>query len=318
MDKFEVAKPSAEQLTLTTAAVLSSAALFIASKGRLKEGLVQAVETVGANLSKSGALNKSSGQTLLKEITESGCESGVTGSYTGLSETGLRRVAEDKIKSEASAAGQAKLSALSNLDEASRPATQARYAQYEKDGFPLKSEITGQPLSRNEHHYAAWMDSLARKSAPEFHEGGTLLPGVYRMNMQEFRQAFVGDNAHRRTLADNLEEVLKGLSQAGVKEVHIGGSFVTTKAKPKDIDFIYDIIAPGVNRSKLPVDAAYNHTYALRRKGLELFVDPPADGSYKGMQYFFSHGKVEYPVRRRGHWMTGGGKFPKGIVELGL
>lgn len=318
MDKFEVANPSAEQLTLTTAAVLSSAALFIASKGRLKEGLVQAVETVGANLGKSGALSKTSGQALLKEIAESGCESGAKTSYAGLSESALRREAEDKLKIEASAAGQKKLLALSNLDEASRPAAHAKYAQYEKEGFPLKSEITGKPLSGNEHHYAAYMDSLARKSAPEFHEGGTLLPGVYRMNMQQFRQTFVGDNAHRRTLADNLEEVLKGLSQAGVKEVHIGGSFVTKKAKPKDIDFIYDIIAPGVNQSKLPVEAAHNHSYALRSKGLELFVDPPADGSYKGMQYFFSHGKVEYPVRRRGQWMTGGGKFPKGIVELGI
>lgn len=322
MDKFEVPSPSADHLNLTTAAVLSSAALFIASKGKLKEGLVEVIERGAAGFAKQtaksvGAEAAPAGRGVFMQMTETGAESKSVGSLNGLSEYGLKRRAEDEAKQAAQEAGRQRMQTLSNLDEATKPAAQARMAQFEKDGFPLRSSYTGLPLNRNEHHYAAYMDSLERKSVLEFHEEGTLLPGIYRMNMEQFKAVFTG-NPHRQALANNLEEVLRGLTQAGVKEVHIGGSFVTKKVRPNDIDFIFDRTAPGVIPSRLPAEAAYNHCASLRRQGLQLFVDPPGDGSYKGMQYYFSHGKVEYPIRRRGHWITGGGTFPKGLVELSL
>lgn len=322
MDKFEVASPSANHLDFTTAAVLSSAALLIASKGRLKEGLVEVIERSASGFAKqtaksAGAEAAPAGRGLFMQMAEAGTETKVVGSPSGLNEYVLKRQAENEAKQAAQEAGRQKLQSLSGLDEATRPAAQAKMAQFEKDGFPLKSSYTGLPLNRNEHHYAAYMDSLERKSTLEFHKEGTLLPGVYRMNMDQFKAAFA-DNPHRQALAANLEAVLRGLTQAGVKEVHIGGSFVTKKVRPNDIDFIFDRTAPGVNPFRLPAEASYNHSASLRRQGLQLFVDPPADGSYKGMQYYFSHGKVDYPIRRRGHWIGGGGKYPKGLVELSL
>ncbi|MBS1998993.1 MAG: hypothetical protein JSS86_21855, partial [Cyanobacteria bacterium SZAS LIN-2] len=55
-----------------------------------------------------------------------------------------------------------------------------------------------------------------------------------------------------------------------------------------------------------------------KNKGLQMMITPPENGTYKGMQNFFAHERMSWPMRRRGVWSTGGMNIPKGLVELDL
>jgi hypothetical protein len=74
---------------------------------------------------------------------------------------------------------------------------------------------------------------------PPFDERGYLPPGVYETDEAEFNRRF-GFNSYRRKLLSGLHEALVGLKQAGCDRVYIGGSFVTDKQEPGDIDGCFE------------------------------------------------------------------------------
>ncbi|HEY9785649.1 MAG TPA: hypothetical protein V6D17_09630, partial [Candidatus Obscuribacterales bacterium] len=179
-----------------------------------------------------------------------------------------------------------------------------------------------EPLSANEQYYTKYVDALPIKHSPEYLESGHLVPGVYRMKFDDFAQEF-GNGPHRRHLLDEFGSVLEILRQGGVKEVHVGGSFVTRKAHPNDIDFFWD---RGAGRHDEGFLSAYwsgtllrNDPFVLKQRGLHMFTTPPEGGTYKGLQHFFAHHRGEpRQAVRRGMRRTVYAKEPNGIVELDL
>jgi hypothetical protein len=66
-----------------------------------------------------------------------------------------------------------------------------------------------------------------------------LIVGVHLTDWEDFKKNF-GYNQHRQNLLENLLKGLKVLYQYGCKEVCVGGSFVTNKANPVDVDVCYE------------------------------------------------------------------------------
>jgi hypothetical protein len=77
---------------------------------------------------------------------------------------------------------------------------------------------------------------------PPFDERGYLPPGVYETDETEFNQRF-GFNSYRQQLLAGLHSALIALKQAGCDRVYIGGSFVTNKEEPGDIDGCFEGIS---------------------------------------------------------------------------
>lgn len=75
---------------------------------------------------------------------------------------------------------------------------------------------------------------------PEFEPATGYLPGgqVHAATIDEIRERF-GGTYRRRELLANFEDVVRLLRELGVTEIMIGGSFVTSKQRPGDIDVIY-------------------------------------------------------------------------------
>jgi len=75
---------------------------------------------------------------------------------------------------------------------------------------------------------------------PPFNEHGELPPGVHEATFAEFEDR-LGFSNRRRELLGRLCGVVLALEQAGVLRVYVGGSFVTTKEAPGDIDACWDL-----------------------------------------------------------------------------
>lgn len=74
---------------------------------------------------------------------------------------------------------------------------------------------------------------------PPFDERGYLPPGIYETDEAEFERRF-GFNNYRQQLLVGLKAALISLKQAGCDRVYIGGSFITNKAEPGDIDGCFE------------------------------------------------------------------------------
>ena len=71
---------------------------------------------------------------------------------------------------------------------------------------------------------------------PNFNLDGFLPKGVHPCNEKEFLSRF-GCSSHRRRLVqDGLMRVTRYLARKGIKTIFIGGSMVTVKESPRDID----------------------------------------------------------------------------------
>ena len=71
---------------------------------------------------------------------------------------------------------------------------------------------------------------------PEFNTDGFLPEGIHSCGEDEFLLRF-GYNTHRRRfIQDGLMRVTKYLARKGIKTIFIGGSMVTAKELPRDID----------------------------------------------------------------------------------
>jgi hypothetical protein len=85
------------------------------------------------------------------------------------------------------------------------------------------------------------------ESIPPFDERGYLPPGIYETDEAEFNRRF-GFNSYRQQLLVGLKAALISLKQAGCEcrrqvfdhRVYIGGSFITDKAEPGDIDGCFE------------------------------------------------------------------------------
>ena len=74
---------------------------------------------------------------------------------------------------------------------------------------------------------------------PPFTERGCLPPGIWVMTWSDFWERY-GYNSRRVNLLSGLMFALKILIQSGCREVYIGGSFITDKERPNDIDGCFD------------------------------------------------------------------------------
>jgi len=68
---------------------------------------------------------------------------------------------------------------------------------------------------------------------------GKLPAGVHQQAWEDFEVQF-GFSLRRAAILGRVVLALQHLAQAGVRRVFVGGSFVTTKRAPKDMDVLYD------------------------------------------------------------------------------
>jgi hypothetical protein len=129
------------------------------------------------------------------------------------------------------------------------------------------------------------------------HERSGLLPvGIHQASWPEFADRF-GFSARRRRLLNGLKAALLHLAEAGCTAAFVGGSFVTTKAQPGDVDVVWDVT--GVDPDQVhPVflgPAGRTHTIALF--GAEFFPTTiiEADSDVTFVE-FFQRTKNDRPV----------------------
>jgi hypothetical protein len=129
---------------------------------------------------------------------------------------------------------------------------------------------------------------------PPFTEQGYLPPGIWPMTWQEFCDRY-GYNTRRINLLSGLLSALRLLIPLGCHTVYIGGSFVTSKEKPNDVDGCFD--AMNINNSL--IDPIFKDLDAQKaRFGCELRMD-----FMSGFQ---------------GYLQSGRGSQPLGIIEIDL
>lgn len=105
------------------------------------------------------------------------------------------------------------------------------------------------------------IDRPSAQGIPLLTEDGTLPPGVWHATVEEFLARFTF-NRNRKRRAKRLLEALMLLKQAGVGNVTIGGSFVSGKPQPSDVDFIWS--TEGLDASKL--HPAFTEVWATERQ----------------------------------------------------
>lgn len=85
---------------------------------------------------------------------------------------------------------------------------------------------------------------------PEFNKRGTLDKGIHPCKSQEFFERFCyGNNTVRSDYRKVLEQLFAFAVSREAKSIIIGGSFVTNKERPKDLDCI--VIVPNANCQNL-------------------------------------------------------------------
>jgi hypothetical protein len=277
-----------------TAAALG-AAVFIGTRGKsgLTAGAKAAEAAFADNLAGGlqtakifeGSLGSKVAQLAAAEVKPAiRLEAGqVAGAYTRMSEEAAR--AEIKQIKTVYAP---EITAGKSVGERATGVVQAQQAM----GDVPKHPLSGAVLSGPEHFKTAYIDALPIKPVLEFSTSGRLMPGKYPMDFDTFSRQF-GQGERRRELLVEFQGTLEKLKAMGVKEVQVGGSFVSKKSVPGDIDFMFDKAAPGVNQTLLKSahDGLFSQSSApaLREKGLQMMVGPLDNATTKSLQYFLSH-----------------------------
>jgi hypothetical protein len=73
----------------------------------------------------------------------------------------------------------------------------------------------------------------------ELTAAGNLPEGIHQQTWSDFAAQF-GFSLRRAAILNRVFVVLHHFAQAGITRVFIGGSFVTSKKSPKDMDVLYD------------------------------------------------------------------------------
>lgn len=126
---------------------------------------------------------------------------------------------------------------------------------------------------------------------PDFDENGFLSEGVWDYNLAEFAKRFsVFRRSDRRFV---LFERLKGLlnetlATDWIKEIIIGGSFVSDKDEPNDIDIIL-VIRFEVRHLKPPfwIERALNQSRLRKTYKFDVFVEIEGSLDYQKRIDFF-------------------------------
>lgn len=327
-----VVKDSEKSAALALGALVGSASLVIATRGKASKALAQIGE------SSSTVVTMGTRQLLPAEVRSAGYATSISHDVRQSVKIGSASDA-GAIGSRSSAAGEVKVAApigktppiqaaefklpypVSNADEAILKRAGEKGRLQEATGEMVRHPETGQPLSSAERFYANYVDEMPRMHKPEYLESGHLVPAIYEMNFAQFAREF-GNGTRRQNLLANFEDALQGLRQGNVKTVHVGGSFVTRKHQPHDIDFMWDKLAGKVDfefLSKHRYGSLLHHdSQLLKQNGLQMMITPPADGTYKGVLHFFAHHSVPYQAMKRGAMRTLHRSHPNGIVELDL
>ncbi len=74
---------------------------------------------------------------------------------------------------------------------------------------------------------------------PAFNHRGKLPKGIYTLMWAEFVAHFSYNN-QRQELLGGLMRAIRLLQQAGCRTIYVGGSFITSKQKPGDIDVVWE------------------------------------------------------------------------------
>ncbi|MCW2956340.1 MAG: hypothetical protein JWO69_1209 [Thermoleophilia bacterium] len=102
--------------------------------------------------------------------------------------------------------------------------------------------------------YIRWFDG-STPGIPPVDAHGALPPGLHQASWGEFLTRFGSGSDRRVALAAELGAGLAYLNRVGIDDVAIGGSFVTTKVEPGDVDLIYLPTAGSVRRLGSPSGA---------------------------------------------------------------
>jgi hypothetical protein len=70
---------------------------------------------------------------------------------------------------------------------------------------------------------------------------GLLPPGDHKASLDEIESRFGFESLRRRQIFQGLRLVIRHLSELGVREFYVNGSFTTSKDRPKDVDVIYRV-----------------------------------------------------------------------------
>jgi hypothetical protein len=104
---------------------------------------------------------------------------------------------------------------------------------------------------------------------PHLQRAATLPPGIWAMSWADFWTRY-GYNSRRANLLSGLMFALKLLVRSNCQTIYIGGSFITNKERPNDIDGCFD--GMGIDNSALdPIFQDIDEQHA--RFGCELRMD---------------------------------------------
>jgi hypothetical protein len=134
-------------------------------------------------------------------------------------------------------------------------------------------------------------------SLPPFEPMGRLPAGVHSATWLEFVERF-GTSVHRRDQLTKLEQALRLLREAGCARVFVGGSFVTAKSEPNDVDVLWDV--DGVDADRLDAiffDFEDERAAQKQRFDAEFFPAHLVEGlTDRSFLQFFQHTRDDEPT----------------------
>lgn len=109
---------------------------------------------------------------------------------------------------------------------------------------------------------------------PAFNSQGYLPKGIHAATWEQFIAHF-GYNAKRQRLLSGLRAAIWFLQQAGCQTIYVGGSFVTRKQTPGDIDVLWEGAATDWRYLRQVAPVFFDATSARQKRifGGEFFPD---------------------------------------------
>lgn len=132
---------------------------------------------------------------------------------------------------------------------------------------------------------------------PPFESTGRLPAGIHPTTWSIFAERF-GTSARRRDQLAKLREALRLLREAGCPRVFVGGSFVTAKSEPGDVDVAWDVT--GVDAEALDAiffDFQEERAAQKHRFGGEFFPGQLVEGiTGRSFLRFFQYTRDDEPA----------------------
>ena len=114
---------------------------------------------------------------------------------------------------------------------------------------------------------------------PILTKNGELPPGEHKTTLAEIEKRFGKSNHKRVALMKGLWAASQNFIEAGVKNIWVNGSFVTSKAEPNDIDGCWEY-TNAVDLEKLDSVFLMRNRVPMKEKyGLEFFISNLVEGA---------------------------------------